>query len=143
MESFQCPACPEVFTDQKLYQNHQSDHQKIYVCKDHPPCSQNFKRKEDLAWHTERGLQGVQFNCEDCGKTFKTPPNLLHHHGGSKVNTCPTTGQLGNQVKKRRNTRGFKDDRSLPKKRKAVTGESEDVLDSSLAAHSATTAVGL
>ena len=77
-----CKLCGENFSDQFKLEDHQVIHRKIddkyknIIC-DH--CPLRFTIKGHLRIHMLQHIAGKSYNCDECGKLFKTDSGLIVH----------------------------------------------------------------
>lgn len=81
-----CSTCDDVFTDEKIYKEHQKSHTS-YSCS---TCSKVFLLKETLQLHEQIHLS-MSYECEVCLKTFKLLETLMKHQLEHEEETEMTT----------------------------------------------------
>ena len=75
---FKCTICGKRFTDETIFQDHQSKHagEKPYKC---DVCPKQFNHKTDLRRHMCLHTGEKPFSCEQCGKGFIRKDHMLKH----------------------------------------------------------------
>ena len=53
-----------------------SDGKKYWMC---TQCGKQHANKSNIVQHVDQHLEGVQYNCEYCGKVFKSQGSLNGH----------------------------------------------------------------
>ncbi|XP_019542067.3 zinc finger protein 420 [Aedes albopictus] len=93
IKRFQCEKCDRSYTLFSSLRKHQNLHTKsnAFICK---TCGRAFVKASTLALHERRNHdEGARYNCEGCGKTFRTIGHLLDHrtrtqHFAGKPHIC-------------------------------------------------------
>lgn len=79
VKRFQCDKCDRSYTLFSSLRKHQNLHTRsnAFICK---TCGRAFIKASSLALHERRNHdENARFNCEGCGKTFRTIGHLLDH----------------------------------------------------------------
>lgn len=93
IKRFQCEKCDRSYTLFSSLRKHQNLHTKsnAFICK---TCGRAFVKASTLALHERRNHdENARYNCEGCGKTFRTIGHLLDHrtrtqHFAGKPHIC-------------------------------------------------------
>lgn len=94
LETISCPICPEVFTREKLYEQHIKSHYKGSEDNKCLLCDKKFKHLSSVAIHTEEH-GSRELPCDQCGRLFKGRMQLVGHRNKyHQVVTHKRSGQL-------------------------------------------------
>ncbi|XP_053696072.1 zinc finger protein 420-like [Sabethes cyaneus] len=112
LKRFQCDRCDRTYTLFSSLRKHQNLHTKsnAFIC---TKCGRAFIKASSLALHERRNHdEKANFNCEGCGKTFRTIGHLLDHRTRTQhyagrpyiCEGCTKTFRLPDELKEHQKT---------------------------------------